>query len=31
MKFHALIAAILCAAAPAAVGPTLWPNQKEAD
>jgi homoserine O-acetyltransferase len=31
MKFHALIAAFLCLAAPAAFAQTIWPNQKEGD
>src|SRR5882672_9685758 len=31
MKFHALIAAFLCAVAPGAFAQTTWPNQKEAD
>jgi hypothetical protein len=31
MRLHALIAAFLCAAAPAAFAQTTWPNQKEAD
>src|SRR5258708_16911282 len=31
MKFHALLAAFLCAAAPAAFAQTTWQNQKEAE